>query len=367
MTNERLKRAGGRPEVKCLVWDLDRTLWTGVLSEGDDVRLRDGVRATIERLDGRGILQSVASRNDPDQAMAKLAELGLDHFMVEPQISWGTKSAAITTIAARLNIGVDTLAFVDDDPFEREEVASVAPEVLCVPAEDVATLADRAEFSPAVISEDAHLRRRRYQEAAQRDRFEADFSGPSITFLSSLALRLTISLAEPDDLLRAEELTLRTNQLNATGRPFSQAELAALLERPDKVLAIVSLSDRFGDYGRIGLCLVDWSTDRWLVELVLFSCRVLSRGVTGVFLSWLAAAARENGTPLLAEFRASDRNRAMLIAYRFAGFEPTTQGSEADILRHAPEKLVAIPDYFHVEVEPALADLLRPTKAGAPC
>ena len=114
-------------EVKCLVWDLDNTVWDGVLLEGDSVRLRHEVRHVICTLDERGILQSIASRNDYDEAMAKLEELSLAEYFVYAQISWGPKSTSLQNIVQRLNIGADSVAFIDDDPFERDEVAASVP------------------------------------------------------------------------------------------------------------------------------------------------------------------------------------------------------------------------------------------------
>ena len=105
--------------IKCLVWDLDNTLWDEVLLEDRVVFLRDNVVATIEALDSRGILQSIASRNDYDSAMQQLAEFDLDEYFLYPQINWGSKASSIQTIVQSINIGMDTIAFIDDQQFER--------------------------------------------------------------------------------------------------------------------------------------------------------------------------------------------------------------------------------------------------------
>ena len=108
--------------VKCVVWDLDNTVWDGVLLEDERVSLKTSVPNIIRTLDRRGILQSVASKNNPATAMAKLQEFGLaDHFLY-PQISWNSKATSIQSIVSSINIGIDSVAFIDDQPFEREEV-----------------------------------------------------------------------------------------------------------------------------------------------------------------------------------------------------------------------------------------------------
>ena len=120
-----------RGRVKCVVWDLDNTVWDGVLLEDREVRVRPAVLSLIETLDARGILHSVASRNDRELAIAQLDAFGLTDYFLYPQISWGSKSDAIAAIARDLNIGLDAIAFVDDQPFELEEVAFAHPPVLC--------------------------------------------------------------------------------------------------------------------------------------------------------------------------------------------------------------------------------------------
>src|SRR5215207_8346865 len=123
--------------IKCVVWDLDNTVWDGILLEDPSVALRPGVAEVIRALDERGILHSVASRNDHALAMAKLAELGLAEYFLYPRINWNSKASSIEGIAGDINIGLDALAFVDDQPFEREEVAFSHPQVLCLDAVEV--------------------------------------------------------------------------------------------------------------------------------------------------------------------------------------------------------------------------------------
>lgn len=109
--------------VKCVVWDLDNTLWTGVLLEDTRVSLRPEVPGILRALDERGILHSIASRNDRAIAMEKLREFGLGEYFLWPQINWNPKSDSIRAIADNLRLGLDTFAFIDDQPFELAEVA----------------------------------------------------------------------------------------------------------------------------------------------------------------------------------------------------------------------------------------------------
>jgi methoxymalonate biosynthesis protein len=306
--------------VKCLIWDLDNTLWDGTLLEGDDLRLRDGVRETIVALDSRGILQSISSRNDHEDAWEQLEKLDLAQYFVLPRISFRRKSEAVREIADGLNFALDTIAFVDDQPAERAEVTYHLPEVRCYPHDLVATLVDLPEFNPRTVTTDSRRRRGMYQAAFRRDADRTAFDGPDEDFLRSLELVVRIASATPEDLSRVEELTLRTSQMNATGVHYSDAALRALLDDPRHEVLVTSIDDRFGPYGAVGVMLLEKHPDVWHLKLLATSCRVVSLGAGTVIINWLTDRTARAGAHLIADFRSTPRNRMMEIAYRFAGF-----------------------------------------------
>lgn len=310
--------------VKCLVWDLDNTLWRGTLLEGGETTVPDEIRAAIVELDSRGILQSVASKNDFDLAWDRLTELGIAEYFVHPRIGWGPKSESVREIADQLNFAERTIAFIDDLPAERAEVTFRAPEVRCYPAEDAASLPDRPEFSPAVVTVDARRRRQMYQASFRRDAERESFAGPDEDFLRSLELVMTVKRARDEDLSRVEELTLRTSQMNATGVHYPDEALRALLTDPGHDVLTVALSDRFGPHGAVGVLLLEYHPDVWHLKLLATSCRVVSFGAGAVLLNWLIDQAARANAHLAADFRPTDRNRMMDIAYRFAGFTDDT-------------------------------------------
>ncbi|WP_020636831.1 HAD-IIIC family phosphatase [Amycolatopsis alba] len=308
-------------EVKCLVWDLDDTLWRGTLSEGDHVTLPDQVRATVVELDARGILQSVASRNDHDRAWKRLVELDLAGYFVLPQIGWGAKSGALRRIADKLGFAHHTIAFIDDQPAERAEVGFHLPEIRCYPADQATALTRLPEFSPAVVTIDSQRRRQLYQAGFRREAERAGFSGPDTDFLKSLSLVMRIGPATEEDLSRVSELTARTSQMNATGVVYSDRALRELLAAPGHDVLVVSMSDRFGPHGAVGIVLLERHPRSWHLKLLATSCRVVSFGAGSALLSWLACRAAAADVHLVADFRRTGRNRMMEIAYRFAGFE----------------------------------------------
>ncbi|MBW8805756.1 MAG: HAD-IIIC family phosphatase [Catenulisporales bacterium] len=328
--------------IKCVVWDLDHTLWDGILLEDADVALRAGVVDQIHRLDGLGVLHSIASRNDPEMALAKLREFGLQDMFLHPQIGWGAKSESVSHIAKALNLGLDAFAFVDDQEFELAEVGHALPEVLCVDVADLGAQLARPEFHPRFVTDESAKRRQMYLAQATRDDIEREFAGTNEEFLSSLDMTFVIAPARTEDLQRAEELTIRTNQLNSTGRTYSYDELDALRESPDHLLLVASLEDKFGTYGKVGLTLVEKGGDGvWKLLMLLMSCRVMSRGVGSVLLNHVMGLAHAAGCELHADFVETGRNRMMQITYAFAGFsEISREGSlavlKADMARLQP-------------------------------
>ncbi|MDP3517014.1 MAG: HAD-IIIC family phosphatase [Pseudohongiella sp.] len=342
--------SAAKTRIKCVVWDLDNTVWDGVLLESASVpQLRPHVRDIIESFDQRGILQSVASKNEPGPAMDALAAHGLDHYFLYPQISWNSKSQAISKIAEKLNIGIDTFAFIDDQAFERDEVLSVHSMVRTFTETELERLPGIEDFIPLHLTEDSKNRRQMYQKEALRTQAEEDFKGPQDAFLRTLGLKLRLKLAREEDLYRAEELTVRTNQLNTTGVTYSAEQLRDLIESEQHQLIVAELEDKYGSYGAIGLLLISQETDLWCVDLFLMSCRVMSRGVGGTILTALRTTCRNRQIRLAAQFRETERNRMMFVTYRFAGFK-----EDGALLVNDLSRIPALPDYMQLDLESAM-------------
>jgi FkbH-like protein len=334
--------------IKCVVWDLDNTLWQGILLEDAAVSLRPGIVTVIKTLDERGILHSIASRNDPETAMRQLLQFGLADYFVYPQIGWQAKSDSVDAIAKALNIGLDAIAFVDDEPFEREEVTHALPDVYSLDSTAVDDILQMPAFTPRFITDDSRQRRAMIQANIAREQAEATFDGPTESFMATLEMVFAIGQAQEQDLQRAEELTRRTNQLNTTGYGYSYEELLAFSQSPDHLLLITSLADKFGEYGRIGLALVECGPQVWNIKLLLMSCRVMSRGVGTMLLSHIMRLARTAGVVLQAEFIANDRNRMMFVTYRLAGFKSIKEESNAFLLQHDLDHVPGFPKYVKV-------------------
>jgi FkbH-like protein len=348
----RTDAAGKRKPIKCVVWDLDNTLWDGTLMEKSSPELREGVLQIIHALDARGILQSIASRNHEQSALARLRELGIEEYFLFPQIHWEPKAGSIKAIAEALNIGLDSICFIDDEAFELAEMQALLPEVLCRDAQQLPRLFEMPRLSSGTVTAESRSRRRMYLADIQRKQIEEEFAGAHDEFLATLDMVFTISPAQPEDLARAEELTNRTNQLNTTGYTFSQEELEGFLDSPDHLLLMAELTDKFGSYGKIGLALIERGDPVWTIRLLLMSCRVMNRNVGMVMLIHILDRARKAGVRLLSEFVSNDRNRMMFVTYKFAGFKQIENRGNVQILEHDLTSIAPIPAFLTLNIKP---------------
>jgi FkbH-like protein len=336
--------------IKCVVWDLDNTLWHGVLLEDEKISLRENIINLIQTLDSRGILQSIASKNDHVTAISKLDEFGLKEYFLYPQINWNSKASSLKEIAKLLNIGLDAIAFIDDQLFELEEVKYTLPEILCINADDIGDILDMPVMNPRFITEDSRIRRLMYLSDIERQNAEKEFVGTADEFLATLNMSFTISSAKEEDLQRAEELTLRTNQLNTTGYTYSYDELNHFRQSENHKLLIASLEDKYGSYGKIGLALIECQPESWTIKLLLMSCRVMSRGVGTIMMNHIMNLAKSSNVRLLAEFLPNNRNRMMYISYKFAGFKEIDQNGDLVIFENDLSRIQPVPSYVNFKV-----------------
>lgn len=325
--------------IKCVVWDLDNTLWEGVLLENADVRLNTSLKELLETLDQRGILLSIASKNDHESAWRQLEALGISDYFLAPQINWMPKSESIKAIAKRLNIGLDSVAFIDDNPFELNEVAAACPEVTCIDVRNVGELRNAPRFQGSTTA-DARSRRGYYQEALVREDKQAEFGEDYLRFLEYCEIRLEIRRFRNEDFDRVAELVQRTNQLNFSGQKYNRDQLHNILNDPEIDKYILDCSDKFGSYGTIGLGTVRHSPAEIEIQDFMLSCRVQGKLIEQAFFSHLQTHHNPKRAPRLrVNFTETARNqpaRQALEAAKFyrldaqRGFARDALGTSAD-------------------------------------
>ena len=288
------------PKVKCVVWDLDNTLWDGTLIETDEpntLTLKPGVRELMEELDRRGIIQSVASKNDHDAAMAVLEQLGIAEYFLYPQIHWNPKSGSMEQIAKSLNIGIDALALIDDTAFERRQVASVWPQVRTYDVLEIDELLTKPEFDvPA--TEESRNRRAMYRAEEQRNTLMAAEHTDIADFIRRCNLKMHLfTPATEEEKLRGYELIVRTNQLNMSGKKYTPEEFEEVLARPDHKNFAFSCADDFGEYGIVGFGQYRIEGEMLVFTEFAMSCRVAGKFVeSALFANLLHSENCKNGT-----------------------------------------------------------------------
>jgi FkbH-like protein len=338
-------------KVKCVVWDLDNTLWDGVLVEegAEGLQLKLDIAAIIQELDQRGILQSIASKNNPEDALQIVKKFQLDQYFLCPQISWQPKSQGIKAIAQQLNIGLDSILFIDDSPFELKEVNSVCPDVRVLNAESYNRVLERADCKVPITPE-SRQRRQFYQVEANRQTVAASFSNDYMAFLRHCQIQLTVRPMTEENLERVHELTQRTNQMNFSGNRYDRDVLRKILSSPHLDTFVLSCEDRFGSYGVIGFSIVDHREPR-MTDL-MFSCRIQSKRVEHAFLAWLIRKyVAETDKDFYANYRKTPRNAASGQVFADLSLEQIGSGEGVLSLRFRKEREIPDDGVIDVAVE----------------
>jgi FkbH-like protein len=294
--------------IKCVVWDLDNTLWDGVLVEdgATKLRLKRNLVGIIETLDRRGIIQSIASKNSDDEALQVLKQFHIDEYFLYPQISWGPKSEAIKLIARQLNIGIDSVLFVDDSEFERQQVSTACPGIRVLDASMYLALPEMQECQVPITAESMN-RRRMYQVEQVRQESAQIFGSDYKSFLARSNMEIKIQSLTVENLERVHELTQRTNQMNFSGNRYNRELLQKILQTSTLDTYVLACEDRFGSYGIVGFGIVDNREPR-LTDL-MFSCRIQSKRVEHAFLGYvLRRFIRMTGKDFHADYRKTPRN-----------------------------------------------------------
>lgn len=359
---------------KCLVLDLDHTLWGGVVGDDgvDGLTLGQGSAAGeafaafqrhARRLRDRGIVLAVCSKNDlavAEGAFRDHPEMVLKRDDISVFVAnWNDKASNLRDIAERLNIGVDALAFFDDNPAERALVRQELPQVavLEVPADPagyVRCLSASGVFDVVSFTDDDRKRAGQYEANAKREE-AAGRATDMVSFLMGLDMRMPLRPVSEADLPRVTQLINKTNQFNLTTRRYTEAEVRALARAPGVVAFSARLLDRFGDNGLISVLiakpLVAAERATYLIDTWLMSCRVLGRGVEQALLAELVSACRAKGAEqLVGEFLPTAKNAMVKDLYPRLGFVPEATVESAGA-RFALSLHSFVPRPHHIRVE----------------
>ena len=301
---------------KCLVLDLDNTLWGGIIGEdgiegiklGDDPVGRSYVefQHNLLALNQRGILLAINSKNNFDDAIQVINEhpnmvLKQDNFACI-RINWNDKVANMKEISDELNIGLDSMVFVDDDPANIEYVSSNLPEISSIhmSAEQChnnsrSIRSISSFFNVLKITDEDKTRNKMYLEQRKRSELKTQ-AGNLDEFLKQMGISVHIKNADDFTIPRISQLTLKTNQFNLTTRRYQEEDIRKFLQNSEKIVGCAQIQDKFGDNGITSVYIINKENEQeWFIDTFLLSCRVIGRGVEEALLSQIIKKAKKEG------------------------------------------------------------------------
>lgn len=360
---------------KCVVLDLDNTLWGGVIGDDglagislggfDEGEAFVAFQQFLMELKRRGIILAVVSKNDHGNAILPFREHP-DMVLREEDISvfvanWENKADNIRTVQKVLNIGFDSMIFLDDNPFERNIVREFLPSVTVPelpedPALYVRALAALNLFETASFSDADRQRPKQYREEARRELSRIQHANVD-EYLSSLDMKIKLERFNPFNLSRIAQLIQRSNQFNLATRRYGEAACEAFMNDPENHAPFtLTLADKFGDYGLISVIVLKLDADEIDIDEYLMSCRVLQRGVERFAMNRIFALAAARGAKRVrGHYIKSPKNSMVRNFFADFGFTPVAESADGSI-----EWVLSVDQYQPREV------FITPTRIDAP-
>ena len=326
---------------KCIVLDLDNTLWGGIIGEDgfDNIKLGDSPvgRSFVEfqkrllALNQRGIILAINSKNNFNDAIEVIQKhpnmiLKEDNFACV-KINWNDKVTNLQKIADELNIGLDSMVFFDDDPINQEYVRESLPGVLVIDlpkdsSQYAQIITEMNEFDVLKITEEDTKRSDMYLGQKKRKELEnkvGDFN----EFLKQMNIEVNVQKANSFSIPRISQLTLKTNQFNLTTKRYQEEEIGKFSSSDNKIVECVQVNDKFGDNGITGTYIVEKkNNDEWIIDTFLLSCRIMGRGVEEIMMNQIIENAKLSGVKKIkGEFIPTSKNKPAENFYEKLGFK----------------------------------------------
>lgn len=350
---------------KCIVLDLDDTLWGGIIGEDGFDGIHLGLQPpgnayvefqkTLKALTHRGIILAINSKNnfeDAIQVIRKHPNMILrENDFACLRINWNDKATNMKEIAEELNIGTDSLVFLDDDPVNRALIQEIYPEIFTPtlpkdPSRYSELLQSFIEFSTFQITVEDTRRNEMYQE--QRNRTESKHSSHNLDeFLKNMNLQIFIKKSNSFSIPRISQLTLKTNQFNLTTKRYQENDILKFSNNENMLVGCVQIKDKFGDNGITGVFIVYKNTQEWLLDTFLLSCRVMGREVEKGILNYIINEARKNNIlKIKAKYVPTNKNKPIENFLPDNGFVADGEFWVFDV-----NKTFNMPDFLTVTVE----------------
>jgi len=316
---------------KALILDCDNTLWRGILGEDgfDGIQMYEEIQYKAMQLAKKGVIVGICSKNNKEDVDSVLSEhqdmILRDEHIVIKKVGWENKASALMEIAQELNIGLDSLVFVDDSSFEvgliKEELPAVAVFQVSSKTYEHLPMMNKISnlfYSRAATEEDL-LRVQMYKSQEQRSAARKSITNIE-DYLRSLEISITLDIDEEKHVARVAQMTQKTNQFNLTTKRYSETEIQDFMDREDKIVLALSVVDKFGSSGVTGLAILCKVTG--VIDTLLLSCRVLGRNIEYKFMDMIVEVALKNKiTSLSGIYRRTPKNIQVENFYESCGFK----------------------------------------------
>jgi FkbH-like protein len=367
----KISRAIVGQSKKCLVLDLDNTLWQGIL--GDDgfhgIEVSETLvgeayhkfQCVIKQLADQGVLLTINSKNDQDNVINVLQnhpQMVLnDTDFVKICANWFPKHENIQTISESLNLNPDSFVFVDDSDFERNLLRYKLPKVRVIDLEDdpatfASSLLKDGWFNTLEITKEDYSRGEKYKTEVDRQDFLSKFDSIE-DYLKELKIKVNLFTPQAEDIGRISQLTLRTNQFNMTTKRYQEAEVSHILETKTTTIIGIHAQDHFGDNGIVGCVFLRHSHDNQelYIENFLLSCRVFSRGIENITLEHILQTAKQAGIKrVYAEYSPTAKNQKVRDFYTKHGFVAVNNTDTGVLYEHSLEDINTCTTHIELQV-----------------
>ncbi len=303
--------------VKCMVFDLDNTIWNGTLDANDDVTLNDWVINYLDKAFKKGVVLAVASKNNYEQAYKKLVELGIEKYFYKLYISWDDKCKSIKDLAKTLNISEEHILFVDDSDIELAESIYYIPNLQILNVRNIFLLNDYIN-DITIITKETKNRNKIYKILEQRKKKENQMSKEE--FLKYCNIKIDISLANEDDFYRIEELLSRTNQMNLNNKILTVDELKRINNKNEYSIFTVRMSDIFANYGIVGTSIIREDKTTIEIQYLAISCKVEGRNIGKSVIEFIKKIARDRKKDIEAKYIYNLKNEKLQALFVLNGF-----------------------------------------------
>jgi len=351
---------------KCIVLDLDNTLWGGIIGEDGFNEIKLGpeppgnafmeFQRVLLSLHQRGIILAINSKNNFEDAIKVIREhpnmiLKEEHFAAMC-INWNDKVSNMKEIVKEINIGSDSLVFIDDDPVNREFVKSIFPEILVVNlSDDPSSYAHQIEnlidFSVLKITDEDRNRGKMYLK--QKKVIELEKTSTDLqTFLTQLDLKIIIKDVNEFTLPRVSQLILKTNQFNLTTKRYQEIDIQKMIKDPNFIITCVQVQDKFGDNGITGVFIIKKENKKeWRIDTFLMSCRIMGRGIEKGIMAHIINKAKGNKIEKInADFIPTQKNKPVENFLTDNKFK-----KEESSWTYKIKSEIKLPKYLRIEVE----------------